>query len=814
MNILVSGITSIVESELGRNSDSVTSSSEIQKQDERSTIGTTFLSKYGSENDTWIMLQDSHSSGTKTIAFAQITEQKMSELATMLSELNDAISLNNDSIADGKISEIQAFVAANTEFLPRLYLAENNSGSETDPSSVGNFLSVLSVEGTASGQMAAFEVDMNDVFNSDHAADGCPLCQQEMRNISNGEVPSATTDGGSTAGSISYTSGTGDGSRGVDALAGGSKWYLDSDDMLNYSFYLGDGNDSHWDSTAYALSTANTVYTDAFALTSAQMTSARNAFNAWDAVTGFTLEEITEDFSSDLVGEIRMANALTTHSSFGGQGVGGIQAYAYFPGTNARSGDIWIGDPSDRTLNALTDVGRIGNDTISHEFGHAIGLKHPQDGTNNISGATDDTNRYSIMSYGQDATYDRNAIIDSDGSIERLAPSTPMIYDIAAAQYLYGEETTANTGDTTYSFTDGEVFIKSIYDAGGTDTVDASSQSTQSIIDLTPGSLSSIGLRTVSEMYVYWGAQDNGRTSSYVQSLIELNESSIDGNSIFGTSDGSLDSSGGMYLGQENFGISINAVIENALGGAGDDTITGNTADNELTGNAGDDTIDGGDGTDTAVFTGNYADYTIQTSGSGYTVTDGESNRDGTDTITNIEQLKFADQIYTLATGATIANGDTGSASFAEILERGSYKAIVKTGVATGSATFTEIITAGSDKKASGGSYIRPAMGQPGMGLAGPHGMGALGQLNLFGSASSKTVSAVQNSVSRMQSNLQGIQSSIANSLTSGRSLATGNDGQQSMARDIISAMQRNSQTTGQLYKSVDSNYVAALLRT
>ena len=125
-------------------------------------------------------------------------------------------------------------------------------------------------------------------------------------------------------------------------------------------------------------------------------------------------------------------------------------------------------------------------------------------------------------------------------------------------------------------------------------------------------------------MYVYWGAQDNGRTSSYVQSLFEANESTLDGNSIFGTSDGSLDSNGGMYLGQENFGISINAVIENALGGAGDDTITGNTADNELTGNAGDDTIDGGDGTDTAVFTGNYADYKIQTSGSRYTVTDGE----------------------------------------------------------------------------------------------------------------------------------------------------------------------------------------------
>ena len=51
-----------------------------------------------------------------------------------------------------------------------------------------------------------------------------------------------------------------------------------------------------------------------------------------------------------------------------------------------------------------------------------------------------------------------------------------------------------------------------------------------------------------------------------------------------------------LYRGQDNVGIAHNTWIENAIGGAGVDTITGNSMGNELTGSGGDDTIDGGDG--------------------------------------------------------------------------------------------------------------------------------------------------------------------------------------------------------------------------
>ena len=72
------------------------------------------------------------------------------------------------------------------------------------------------------------------------------------------------------------------------------------------------------------------------------------------------------------------------------------------------------------------------------------------------------------------------------------------------------------------------------------------------------------------------------------------------------------------------------------LAGAGDDAITGGT---------GNDAIDGGDGTDTAVFAGERAGYTISTTGGVTTVT----GPDGTDTLTNVEQLQFSDGLYDLA---------------------------------------------------------------------------------------------------------------------------------------------------------------------
>ena len=90
--------------------------------------------------------------------------------------------------------------------------------------------------------------------------------------------------------------------------------------------------------------------------------------------------------------------------------------------------------------------------------------------------------------------------------------------------------------------------------------------------------------------------------------------------------------------------ISPGVDIENAYGGSGNDTITGNNLNNLIIGNGGNDTINGGTGdADIVKFSGDRFDYNISTSSGTTTVIDGLSGRDGTDTLTNVEYLQFTE---------------------------------------------------------------------------------------------------------------------------------------------------------------------------
>ena len=92
--------------------------------------------------------------------------------------------------------------------------------------------------------------------------------------------------------------------------------------------------------------------------------------------------------------------------------------------------------------------------------------------------------------------------------------------------------------------------------------------------------------------------------------------------SYFATLDALADTGDAIYTGQENVAIAHYSLIENAVGGAGNDTITGNYGNNRITGGGGNDTIDGGDGqADIAIFSGDKSEYTITGDAtSGYTV--------------------------------------------------------------------------------------------------------------------------------------------------------------------------------------------------
>jgi NOL1/NOP2/fmu family ribosome biogenesis protein len=80
-------------------------------------------------------------------------------------------------------------------------------------------------------------------------------------------------------------------------------------------------------------------------------------------------------------------------------------------------------------------------------------------------------------------------------------------------------------------------------------------------------------------------------------------------------------------------------------GGGGQDRLAGGTGNDQLTGGAGNDVLDGGDGWDLAVYSGRASDYSWTKTGTGtYSVVDKRSGGpDGSDTLVNVEALRFGD---------------------------------------------------------------------------------------------------------------------------------------------------------------------------
>jgi serralysin len=156
--------------------------------------------------------------------------------------------------------------------------------------------------------------------------------------------------------------------------------------------------------------------------------------------------------------------------------------YGYSPGDPKHSGDVWIHRQYADGYGYFVDSFLY--NLVLHEVGHAVGLKHPHEGTI-TSPLVHDQHEFSIMSYRSYAGAPLGATNDS-GSF----PQSLMMDDIAALQQMYGANFETRSGDTTYSFDprDGRMFIDgiaqgpklgskifgTIWDGGGHDTYDFS----------------------------------------------------------------------------------------------------------------------------------------------------------------------------------------------------------------------------------------------------------------------------------------------------------------------------------------------------
>jgi Ca2+-binding RTX toxin-like protein len=271
---------------------------------------------------------------------------------------------------------------------------------------------------------------------------------------------------------------------------------------------------------------------------------ANQAIAAWAAVANITF--VYDAASSNKVFQASDADlALTLTGSrlqqIGAIGLGVIPdpgfantllaGFGYSRGSYPRpEGDIFL----DNNFLAF-GPGTSGMRVVLHEIGHALGLKHTyDDGANGRP-------TFSALGIASRDTYMQTIMGQTSSGVV-----TPMLLDVLAIQHMYGANMSYRTGNDSYvdDYYIGRPYT--IWDAGGIDTLDASSSPIASgfTIDLRPGSV-------------------NGTTA-----------------------------------------IAYGTTIENAIGNTGSNTIIGNDADNFIDGRGGGDTISGGLGNDTYVFYG------------------------------------------------------------------------------------------------------------------------------------------------------------------------------------------------------------------
>jgi serralysin len=320
--------------------------------------------------------------------------------------------------------------------------------------------------------------------------------------------------------------------------------------------------------------------------TEQQKAATRSIINTLNETFNVTLTEVADSATS--YGQIRLGNSNQGMTSVG---------YSYAPNDythvvmNEKAGDIYINNEPSQGLTTAVVAGSRAWSALLHQLGHALGLKHSGDyAIGEPANVT--TIIPPFLPTAED--YTLYTVMSANPHSQQLEREDFGLYDRLALTALYGRKP-LNPSEVTYHLTDASGNSQKVLQGNGWfGTVDASAVTTKVMIDLNPGAFSSVGTTATTELAV------------------------------------------------NNLSMPFENGLDKAIGGKGNDTLTGTSFNNQLTGNAGNDTLEGGGKIDTALYKGLRSLFTLQKTLTTTLVTD-TTGAEGSDTLLNMERLQFAD---------------------------------------------------------------------------------------------------------------------------------------------------------------------------
>jgi len=394
------------------------------------------------------------------------------------------------------------------------------------------------------------------------------------------------------------------GDKNIDAvLAGGANWWHDAGQVATPSATTIAPNVKQIEGAR------KIIYYDFLSGTESYLSAAdKKGFLATDPAQEVAIDSAFSYLSS-LVNVTFVKNSQSADIKFGNNDQTASAGYANYPSADPSRPAIVMLDNSNNLENAGEELGKNGTygwQTLIHELGHAMGLKHP--GAYNAGGGSTpgpylskplDNRSTSIMSYNNAAA---STLVTLSGTSTETSytwgtnwatstPSTYQVFDIAALQYLYGANTSKLPSFLTV--TDAYSKFETLWAPQGVE-LNAASTTRSNLFDLRAGGYSSIAMRTEASNLADFKVQLKSQgfndakanvAASSVMSMLKANKKDAT-----------------VYNGKNTMALSYGSQYKKVVGGAAADKFYAGTYSTD---------VNGGDGEDTLYLQGTVKDWVV-----------------------------------------------------------------------------------------------------------------------------------------------------------------------------------------------------------